>query len=70
MKTTEHIHPNMIAEFAHSPEFALKMKAFNYLDCRHLGMSATESQALYSVSEGFANRYEAEWTRVRGHVYH
>lgn len=69
MKAPEHIHPNMISEFAHSPEFALKMKAFNYLDCRHIGMTPAESKALYTVDEDFANRYETEWAYVRGHVY-
>jgi hypothetical protein len=69
MKAVEYIHPNMISEFAHTADFALKMKAFQYLDCRHLGMSPTDSEALYNITEQVANRYEEEWVNTRGHIY-
>lgn len=69
MKTAEYIHRNAIVEFAYTADFALKSKAFQYLDCRHLGMSPSDSQALYNITEEVARRYEEEWVDTRGHIY-
>ena len=69
MKNAEYIHPNMISEFAYTEEFALKVKALQYLDCRHLGMSAAESESMYNITEEIASRYEGEWAHLRGLIF-
>lgn len=68
MKDTELIHPNMIPEFTHSEPFALKMKAWSFLRCRHLGMDIVKIESLYGIKEEVANSYEAEWAQAHGYI--
>jgi hypothetical protein len=69
MKPAEYIYPEMISEYAHTKEFALKMKAWSFLKCQRLGINVSKIEALYGITKEVADRYEEEWASLHGYVY-
>ncbi|QIL78457.1 hypothetical protein [Hymenobacter sp. HDW8] len=69
MEHTDTIHPDMISEFTHTEEFALKMKAWSFLRAKRFGMTVAKVEALFGITNDVAMQYEREWAEVHNYVY-
>ncbi len=54
----------MIPEFAHTPEFAKKMKAWSTIRCLDLGMTQEQGTAMYGLTPEEVEPYIAEYREL------